>query len=98
MANPVISIIAVSLCDDCLMVAANGDCGDLPVPEECSLGFKREELAGGRVIPGCILGHVGNIFGYDACNRGAFSWSPCDICGSPLGGQRYPGSVVYSKT
>ena len=31
---------------------------------------------------------------YELAGEGGFSWSPCEICNSPLGGNRYPVHAV----
>jgi len=72
--------IDVSMCVTCLVWLANGD-GDTERTE----GEEREfvdRLAsrwdGWYLAPG-------------ASDEEAFSWSPCDVCGSTLGGDRAPG-------
>lgn len=59
------------------------------------------EFVSTGACPGCQecgLGHVSGIHDeaemsqrdYDLANEPHFSWSPCEICDSPLGGDRHP--------
>jgi hypothetical protein len=64
------------VCVDCLMFAVNGD-----LPEDDARAA--EVLAG--FDSGRMQGHLvpsGDCEGY-------FSWHGCDVCCSPLGGDRY---------
>lgn len=77
-------ITDLSACVDCLMVIANGE---YPEDEErrdaIVAGEKREYEAGW-------------IWAYDCPEdcEGWFSMSPCDICRSPLGGDRHPVALI----
>lgn len=72
-------------CVDCLCLLANGD-----VPEHMDDVQRSEWLAeidrrtaGYDVVPAC----------QEDC-EGHFSWSSCDVCGSTLGGDRHPVSMI----
>jgi hypothetical protein len=71
-------------CVDCLMLVANGETPPNMDKVETAEYLARVETrtAGFHVIPACP----------EDC-EGSFSWSPCDVCGSPLGGDRHP--VVF---
>lgn len=68
-------------CADCLMLLANDE-----TPPEMSevetaeyLANVARHTAGSEVVVNCP----------EEC-EGGFSWSPCDVCGSRLGGDRHP--------
>jgi hypothetical protein len=86
--------IALELCENCYYLAANG--ADENIPDVPWPGIDE----GWIVIPG----HPHTL---DECGEGvmdgtadcpfdeaSFSWSPCDACRRPLGGDRYPASMV----
>lgn len=71
----------LSICVDCLQFIANGPDELSPdVAAACAAGVERE---GGHVVPNCP----------ENC-EGWFSWSPCDLCNRPEGGERHPAAVL----
>lgn len=88
-------------CTDCLILLANGEApADLTESEvtawqeqidlrnhgyNLTLGMLREEHsctnANGQT--------AGDLGGECDCEVNSFSWSPCDVCGSNLGGERH---------
>jgi hypothetical protein len=70
-------IIELEGCTDCVMWLANGE---LPpdesdwAPEAVERNWPDHHL--------CVAG--------DENSEEYFSWSPCEVCGSRLGGNRYP--------
>jgi hypothetical protein len=71
-------IIELEGCTDCIMYLANGE-----LPEENTSGWTPEAVE--RKWKGyhvCVAG--------DENSEEHFSWQPCDVCGSSLGGNRYP--------
>lgn len=87
--------IEIQICTDCLMVAANGEC-ELDAEDD---PFWPSDMDGWIVSPGHL--HTIEECGYDVYNgyadcpfdEGSFSWTPCDVCRRPLGGDRYPASM-----
>lgn len=76
-------------CVDCLMLLANGE-----TPPEMDENETQSwlELIGHRtegftVVPACE----------EEC-KGSFSMSPCDVCGSHLGGDRHPVVFLPKET
>lgn len=66
-------------CDDCVIAIANDDYSGL-------LDFRAREIrAGIAAAPGYLV--VGD-------DRDEFSFSPCDVCGSRLGGARTDVGVM----
>lgn len=87
----------VWVCTDCLMVLANGETGGEPDQPplqlldglEVTLGMVREEHD-------CTdaEGRTAHDRGEECeCERTEFSWSPCEGCGSRLGGSRDAATV-----
>lgn len=75
-------IIQAEVCVDCAMYWANGE-----FPE--GVTFEREmELATCPGVPDNCTVAIGDDAG--------FSWSPCEACGSKLGGDRF--EAVYLPT
>jgi hypothetical protein len=78
-------IIELEGCTDCVLYLANGD-----VPDEDS-GWSPEAVER-------------NWKGYNVCVAGDenseeyFSWRPCEVCGSKLGGNRYPCAAWKCET
>ena len=70
-------IIELEGCVDCVMYLANGD-----VPEEPN-GWSAEAIE--RNWKGYQVVVAG-----DETTEEYFSWQPCGVCGSRLGGNRYP--------
>ena len=54
---------------------SSGPCGSCPACQD-SYGLDQEELTEG-IQEGSII------------DEGGFSWQPCELCGSTLGGNRY---------
>jgi hypothetical protein len=74
----------VSICVDCLFAAANGQPSDDPdYPTP-----DREPLG---------LLAVGEWVELSD-DEGSFSWSPCDTCGSTLGGDRFDAMVLEAQS
>ncbi len=86
-----------SICTDCYMFNHNGDdsFSDYVTPEmESHIRQGFDKL--GNVIIG---DHHGDDCDHDwdwqcVCYETHFSWSPCDICESSLGGDRYDVDIV----
>lgn len=82
----------LSICVDCLMHLANGECGSCHDDN----GHDREPL---NSIPNTDLVTLGTLEHSEYCRRESdgecdcenlgFSWSQCEGCGSNLGGDRY---------
>jgi hypothetical protein len=73
----------IDLCVDCLIASSNG-------PEDASAEWE-----------GLLEEWDGYLFGYVVDDEGDpvephFSWSPCQGCGSGLGGDRHP-HIAMSK-
>jgi hypothetical protein len=76
--------VELSICVDCLQYLANG--GEELEParaEEIAAAIAKQ---GGDVVPAC---------GEDC--EGGFSWSPCELCGSALGGERHAAAVLVAE-
>jgi hypothetical protein len=83
------------VCVDCLMGIANGDW-----PEVGPNWTETQQLVSDETMRlyDVTLGHIhdsyrcwhsGEVCDEDCdCERAAFSWSPCIVCGSSLGGSR----------
>lgn len=71
-------IIELSACVDCVVWLANGE-----EPHDNPDGWSPDQIeanwAGYQVV-----------VGGDESTEYEFSWQPCDVCGSRLGGDRYP--------
>lgn len=71
-------LVELEGCTDCIMYLANGE-----VPEDDENPWKPEDVdsrwQGWNV---CVAG--------DEKTEEYFSWQPCDVCGSRLGGNRCP--------
>lgn len=72
-------------CVDCLMLLANGETDPDWDEAETAEYLARLEARG-------VTGENVTIACDEDC-EGWFSWSPCDVCGSTLGGDRHP--VVF---
>lgn len=71
-------------CVDCIMLIANGDTSgnsrcETEEGEAAYLADVARYSEGGEWVNNC-----------DETCEGGFSWSPCDVCRSPLGGDRHP--------
>ena len=75
----------INVCVDCLMVAANGETEGTPDREPLGLVGDRE------VTTGCLVHEFDADEQQSECrDEHGYSWSPCQGCGSKLGGDRYP--------
>ena len=91
MENPIVHThkpyVAITMCDDCMFLAANGDMPNDSTPErdaEITTGFDNID---GHVIVDC---------GSDA-DHDEFSATPCDVCGTTLAGSRNSGGYFNEK-
>jgi hypothetical protein len=83
-------------CTDCIMIIANGDGSgieDLAGHESRMAGQAAKVPAGWDLVPGgehadSCTEAVRDAAGCD-CESDSFSMSPCDTCGSNLGGARH---------
>lgn len=76
-------LATLSVCSDCLQFLANGpDDIDSDALEAIEAGLAKQ---GGHCVPACG----------DDC--GGFSWTPCDLCERPLGGERHAAAVLGNK-
>lgn len=78
----------IQVCSDCLMMIANGTTGDYDgAPDDAEHDAAMDALwpdaDGWDITPNCS----------EDC-EGGFSWSPCEGCGSPLGGDRHPAVAM----
>lgn len=71
----------LSVCVDCIAYLANG--GDELEPSRAAEIAAAIERQGGHVVAAC---------GADC--EGGFSWAPCELCGSTLGGERHAAAVL----
>lgn len=88
-------IVEIEICVDCLFAWANGD---LPEDtDDAERVSKQEGISEGWIVaPGHL--HTLELCGPDVMDGGAdcpydegsFSWSSCQACHSPLGGDRFP--------
>jgi hypothetical protein len=75
---PADNIIELEGCTDCVMYLANGE-----VPEDNVDGWSAEAVdAKWQGYHLCVAG--------EEDSEEYFSWQPCGVCGSTLGGNRYP--------
>lgn len=80
--------VEIEVCTDCLMAAANGLHG-WECDEDWLDAYETAcKTYGGDPIP--VSEDSENGW---SCN-GHFSWSPCEFCGSKLGGDRYPAVLM----
>lgn len=86
------------VCVDCMLIHANGECGERdpgePEPlcligpdDDLSMGLFAEHHADGCTDSDREAGCN--------CETHTFSWSRCDGCGSTLGGERHAMTLVY---
>lgn len=82
-------------CDDCTMVAANGDLTGLDAYDDAD--ERAAEIAAGlaALVEGVNGGYVVTNF-TDDDGVDEFSRSDCDCCGSTLGGRRTRFAVLES--
>lgn len=93
------------VCTDCIVMLANGDePADMDTEQLVSFygrhrgGIERETGGYGNVVPGgpCPVndGREHDQHDDDECQRDAFSRYPCNLCQSPLAGERHLASVI----
>jgi hypothetical protein len=84
-----------SICVDCYMFAHYDDetFGSDETPD-----MRRDIVAGFETLDDAIIGdahHGHDDYSHDCtCYEPYFSWMPCDICGSTLGGNRHDVDIV----
>ena len=94
-------------CTDCLMLVANGETEgnvrcETPEGEAAYLQDVDDRVPGGAdgwiptSWPGTDWTEEDVYYGRD--REGYFSWRPCDVCGSNLGGDRYPVVALVPAT
>jgi len=77
-------MIPLAVCVDCLQVAANGrDAGAEYAPGHSEAYAVAVAANGGEPVPA-----------FDEERGHWFSWSPCQFCGSTLGGDRFDAVLV----
>lgn len=87
-------------CVDCLMIHANDDDSgmaperakdvrDALAPLDVSLGLDVAQHADDCEVTRDYMEGVARDFTDCECDRIDFSWSPCEVCLSPLGGSRH---------
>lgn len=81
-------------CTDCAMLIANGETPPDMTQDETDAWLARTNDAGDVTLgrePGaldCDCWSTDTDQHIEGCERLTFSWSPCDVCGSTLGGSR----------
>lgn len=79
-----INVDNLEFCVDCCMAIANGEATDAHMGEMIELWGEG------------INGVLGLVLSCSEDCEGWFSWTPCDGCGSSLGGDRHPGAHIVS--
>lgn len=86
-------VCTIWVCVDCMLVHANGECGEEPDCEPwnrlengftVTMGLSAEEHA-----DTCEVKLTGEHDHECDCETRNFSWSSCEGCGSSLGGERH---------
>jgi hypothetical protein len=72
-------------CTDCILYLANGDCGDDETTEAIAMAIEA------RWSPDEARNMVADCG--EECDE-EFSWSPCEACGSRLGGARHLFAIL----
>ena len=85
-------IYTIEVCYDCLAIHANGETGS-DEPTDCVPWglFPDEEVSMGGGY--CYCTESEREAGECECDQTNFSWSPCEGCGSYLGGYRHTFTV-----
>ena len=89
---PAEPICVIWVCQDCLMVHANGDEGERyeGQPEPWNLFPDARDVSMGMLDDNHSCGQSSDSGTRECgCETQEFSWSPCDGCGSRLGGSRH---------
>jgi len=83
-----ITLTSVTVCSDCLMIAANGELGTYDPDGALAAAHvaRMDDIADGVAYSGPFTD------GDDS--DGFFSSSPCETCGETLAGTRYAATVV----
>ena len=88
-----------SICTPCYMYAHYGDetFGSDETPD-----MRRDIVAGFETLGDAIIGDAHNDecssdTGDCTCYEPYFSWAPCDICNSTLGGDRHDVTIVSRR-
>lgn len=76
--------IDIEVCVDCLTIEANGPDEVEPAAVERFARAMESATADGWTYANACP---------EEC-EGHFSWSPCDFCGSTLGGDRHPAALL----
>lgn len=76
------------ICVDCTMILANGDPGDVSESEKSRLDTAWAEFE----ASGCTMTGP-DCAGGDESECTEFSKRPCDLCRSPLAGQRHRATI-----
>ena len=86
-----VSVCEIQVCYDCLAIHANGELGDDSIPDCEPWGLMPDDDVSMGSVSGC---DCKNDYQDDCeCDYTDFSWSPCDACGSSLGGYRHTFTV-----
>ena len=95
----IIDTTPILACADCLMLVANGETpeGDYTLPDRINLRWSvsKETCDIYGAVHGSLwwdftLGGEHESEADEYSGSLGFSWSPCQCCGSSLGGERYP--------
>ena len=78
----------LEFCTDCVMLIANGECFDGDGNDIAPSVANAQTAIWGEGWDGAY----GLTLNCPEDCEGWFSWSPCDGCGSMLGGARHPGA------
>jgi len=93
---------SLDVCPDCLMMIANGETDPNWTESECNdfiARFTKSTEGYASINPGSDHKNCTHDLQGEDCplDEGHFSWSPCDLCKSSLGGDRYPAMAEYRK-
>jgi hypothetical protein len=90
---------SIRVCVDCLMQLTNGECeygDDTGERERTHLAGMAKQLGDHNVTLGWRFSeYPDDSCAHDGCecDQLGLSWSPCDGCGSTLGGDRYAATL-----
>lgn len=106
MSNVVYDIARVEACTDCVIISENDDASGMTTAQYAEWHRGMMRTAGPLMSEGWFWAGVqcddwdgsdddGCRDHDEECPRdGWFSWSPCEWCGSTLGGQRYNAAIM----
>ncbi len=79
------------VCVDCVMAIANGDTSGVEDFEVWESGVES--------LDACESGRYTVVIGAtdEDSDDAGFSWSPCDYCGSRLGGDRFHATFIENR-